>query len=123
MYIAIPCNAPGGLEAEVSNHFGECDVFTVIDIDTKNPNFDESNVKLIENPDHLNCGMVILRLQKAGTNVIILNKLGHSALQILQKEDIPLYAGTGTVQEVLKQFLKNQLQKVTAAANLCEGKS
>ena len=122
MYIASPCNAPGGLEAEVSNHFGECDVFTVIDIDTKNPNLDEANVKLIENPDHLNCGMVILRLQKAGIDVIILNKLGYDALQIIQKENIPLYAGKGTVQEVLKQFLKNQLQEVTAA-NLCEGKS
>ena len=122
MNIAIPCNAPGGLEAEVSNHFGECDIFTVINLDIKNPQFDESNVKLIENPGHLNCGMVILRLQKVGTDVIILNQLGHNALHILQKENIPLFVGSGTVQQVLKQFVKNELHKVTAA-NLCEGKS
>ncbi len=121
MYIAIPCNSPGGLEALVSNHFGECDLFTVVDIDPKTPDINESNVQLIDNPDHLNCGMVILRLKKVGAEAIILNKIGRTALEILQKENIPLYAGHGIVQDVLKQFTANQLQEVSDA-NICAGK-
>ena len=33
MIVAVPSNAPGGLDAEMSGHFGHCDVFTLITLD------------------------------------------------------------------------------------------
>lgn len=35
MKIAIPSNSPGGLEADRSDHFGHCDVFTIVDLDAE----------------------------------------------------------------------------------------
>ena len=32
MKIAIPTNAPGGIEGARSGHFGHCDVFTVVEV-------------------------------------------------------------------------------------------
>ena len=32
MRIAVPTDAPGGLDGKRSDHFGHCDVFTLVDI-------------------------------------------------------------------------------------------
>lgn len=31
--IAIPSDQPGGLEARVSEHFGHCDLYTIVEVD------------------------------------------------------------------------------------------
>lgn len=121
MRIAFPTNSPGGLEAVLSEHFGDCDLFTIVDLDPTLPNMNATNIQLHENTDHINCGIPILRLQRAGVELIILHKIGPLPLEILQKENIPLLAGQGTVREVLQQFYENRLRPVTTA-NICAGK-
>lgn len=121
MKIAIPTEYPGGLEAKISNHFGECDVFTVVEIDPKQTDFKNTKVILIKSRNHLNCGALLLRLRKAGTNVIIVKKIGSNALEIIELEKIPIYAADGTVLQVLDKFRSNQLDQISKA-NICLGK-
>ena len=121
MRIAIPCNSPGGLEANVSDHFGECDIFTIIDTDLKGPIEANANVHLMENDTHLNCGILFLRLKKAGIDLLLIKQLGKKALQIIQNEQFPTYVGNGTVLQILDDFRKNKLKEVSQF-NVCPGK-
>ena len=121
MRIAIPCNSPGGLEANVSDHFGECDIFTLIDTDLKAPIEANANVQLMKNVTHLNCGTLLLRLKKAGIDTLIVKQLGKKALKIIENEQFPTYTGSGTVLQILDDFRKNKLKKVTQF-NVCPGK-
>ena len=120
MRIAIPCNHPGGLEAKISHHFGECDSFTVVELEKENPTIEGCKVQLIENRDHLLCGTVILRLRKAGIDTIIINKIGEQALKLVEDEGIPIYAGSGTPQQAIQDFIADRLKKVTLE-NICYG--
>lgn len=49
MRIAIPTNNPGGMEAARSDHFGHCDVFTLVDVDAEN---NVTGVELMPVPEH-----------------------------------------------------------------------
>ena len=31
--VAVPSCAPGGIDAQISEHFGHCDLFTLVEID------------------------------------------------------------------------------------------
>ncbi len=119
--IVIPTEFPGGLKAKISNHFGECDIFTLIEIDPKEYPLKPPKVRLIKSGNHLNCGILILRLKKAGTNIIIVNKIGLNALEIIKKEHIPIFAGKGTVLHVIENFCSNQLKQISKT-NICLGK-
>ncbi len=49
MRIAIPTNIPVGVEANRSEHFGKCDLFTVIELDGDN---EFSGVETYKNMAH-----------------------------------------------------------------------
>lgn len=53
--IAIPTNSPGGFEAERSDHFGHCDIFTLLDVDDSK---EIKNVTTIQNSDHEASGVM-----------------------------------------------------------------
>ena len=120
MRIAIPTNSPGGLESTVSDHFGECDKFTIVDLNPEESIIEDIKVSIIENKDHLNCGSLILRLQKLKVDLIIINKIGKRPIQIIQEENIPIYASQGTVREVIHCFYQDHLQAIKNS-NICPG--
>ncbi|MHA1129387.1 MAG: NifB/NifX family molybdenum-iron cluster-binding protein [Candidatus Helarchaeota archaeon] len=120
MRLTIPCKAPGGLDSEISEHFGDCDVFTVIDIDLSPHQFKILKVQVIKNRAHLNCGSLVLRLKKLGTDVAIVNRISPRILELLEHEQISTYVGKGIVQQVVKDFCKNRLGRLTPE-NICYG--
>ncbi len=120
MRLTIPCNSPGGLKSEISKHFGECDVFTVIEIEPPDIQLNALKVDLLENKDHLNCGSLIFRLKSIGTDAVIVNRISDRPFELLQKENIPIYWGEGIVQNIIEEFCKNNLSQITQA-NLCQG--
>ncbi|MHA1266133.1 MAG: NifB/NifX family molybdenum-iron cluster-binding protein [Candidatus Helarchaeota archaeon] len=117
--IAIPCDSPGGLYARISDHFGECDVFTIVEI-TPNCTIESFKIKILENPDHFNCGVLILRLKRQKVTLIILKSISRSPYEILQNEAIPVYFCEGTVLDALTKFCSNQLEKLDEY-HLCKG--
>jgi predicted Fe-Mo cluster-binding NifX family protein len=120
MRLTIPCNSPGGLRSEVSKHFGECDVFTIIEIDPSDTQLISLRVDLLENKDHLNCGSLIFRLKSIGTDAVIVSRISDRPFELLQKENISIYAGEGIVRNVIERFCKNNLFELTQA-NICPG--
>ncbi|MHA1648931.1 MAG: NifB/NifX family molybdenum-iron cluster-binding protein [Candidatus Helarchaeota archaeon] len=118
MRIAIATDFPGGLNAKVSSHFGECDIFTIVEIVPKNYGYGINKVELIPNKDHLNCGIPILKLKKAGANIVIVQQIGKRPFEILQKEKIPVYIGNGIVRQVIQNYFENRLFQATTE-NIC----
>jgi predicted Fe-Mo cluster-binding NifX family protein len=76
--IAIPSTAPGGLEADVSAHFGSCDAFTLVTLEDGTV----EAVSVLPVPSHVEGGcMVPVRLLAAhGASAVIAVGMGRRPL-------------------------------------------
>ncbi|MBM9604329.1 NifB/NifX family molybdenum-iron cluster-binding protein [Desulfopila inferna] len=123
MKIAIPTNAPGGLEAERSGHFGHCDIFTVIDLSSGN---EVTDVTTIINEGHEagGCMAPVTLLQKAGVEAIVVAGLGKRPMQGFNEVGITVYhADQGQlpdVKSVIENLQQNRLV-VMHPAQTCQG--
>lgn len=90
MRVAIPTNNPGGLGAERSDHFGHCDVFTVVDLDETNQIKD---VTTIQNGDHAagGCMVPVKILEDAGAKAIIVGGMGARPMRGFTDAGIAVY--------------------------------
>ncbi|MBV5265993.1 NifB/NifX family molybdenum-iron cluster-binding protein [Pinisolibacter aquiterrae] len=72
--IAIPSDAPGGLTASISAHFGHCDVFTLVEIDDGRI----LGTSLLAPPDHDHGGCLapVAALAEAGVSAIVTGGMG-----------------------------------------------
>ena len=123
MRIAIPTNSPGGEEAERSDHFGHCDVFTVVDLG------DDSvvhNVEIIPNGDHAKggCLVPVKILQDAGVEAIVVGGMGAKPMQGFTQAGITVYFANRdtakTVKVVVEKFVQNQLPTMHSD-QVCKG--
>jgi predicted Fe-Mo cluster-binding NifX family protein len=90
MRIAIPTNNPGGMQALRSEHFGHCDVFTVVELDN------DKNIKTVEmipTPEHGagGCMVPVNTLHTANVNVIVVGGMGANPLRGFNKVGIDVY--------------------------------
>lgn len=90
MRIAIPTNNPGGMQAQRSEHFGHCDVFTIVELDeSKNI----KGVEMIPTPEHGagGCMVPVSVLKTAGVNVIVVGGMGARPMQGFNQVGIDVY--------------------------------
>ena len=80
MRIAIPTNNPGGMEASRSDHFGHCDVFTLVEVDSDNK---VTSVEMLPVPQHGagGCMVPVNFLKDAGVNAIVVGGIGARPMQ------------------------------------------
>ncbi len=104
MRIAIPTNNPGGLDAERSDHFGHCDVFTVVDLDEKN---EVNNVTTVQNGDHQagGCMVPVKTLQDAGAEAIIVGGMGARPMRGFADAGIAVYFADRNSMKIVRQTL------------------
>jgi len=123
MRVAIPTNNPGGLLAERSDHFGHCDLFTVVEID------EQKNVKkvtTIVNGRHEagGCLVPVQLLHDAAVEAIIVGGMGARPLRGFADVGITVYfADRGTMKSVgavINDFAANRLP-VMHADQVCKG--
>ncbi len=123
MRVAVPTNNPGGLLAERSDHFGHCDLFTVVELD------DQKSVKevtTIINGGHEagGCLVPVQLLHEAAVEAIIVGGMGASPLRGFAEAGITVYfADRGTmksVEEVIDGFAADRLP-VMHADQVCKG--
>ncbi len=123
MRIAIPTNSPGGLDGDRSDHFGHCDMFTMVDIDDKN---EIRDVAIIKNGDHEagGCMVPVKILQDAGAEAIIVGGMGARPMRGFADVGISVYfadrSTMKTVQDVVRGFTTNLLP-IMHADQVCKG--
>ena len=112
MRIAVPSNTPGGLEAERSDHFGHCDIFTIVDFDEKK---EIEKVFTIANGDHAagGCLVPVNVLHEGGAEAIIVGGMGARPMQGFAEVGIAVYFADRntmkTVADVVAKFIQGQL--------------
>ncbi len=123
MRVAIPTNSPGGLDAERSDHFGHCDIFTMVDLDENNV---IKEVSIIQNGDHEagGCMVPVNILQTAGAESIIVGGMGARPMRGFADVGITVYFADRnsmkTVQDVVNGFTANRLP-IMHADQVCKG--
>ncbi len=118
--VAIPSNAPGGLAASPSAHFGHCDAYTVIKVEDGVM----SDVQVVPNTghDHGNCMAPVQILAGMGVNVLIAGGMGMRPLNGLREAGISVYHSGDlfTVKDVFQAFIDGKLQPF-GQEDLCKG--
>lgn len=122
MKIAIPTDNPGGLKASRSEHFGHCDVFTVVDFEMSAV----ADVELVTNVPHGAGGCVgpVNLLRDAGVEAIVVSGMGARPMQGFSDAGITVYyADKITVTDVnsaVKKISEGGLP-VMHPAQACKG--
>ena len=115
MKIAIPTNNPGGMDAGRSDHFGHCDVFTVVEVDNDNK---VTSTELLPVPDHGSggCMIPVQTLNNAGVDAIVVGGIGARPMQGFAEVGIDVYwadkDSIPTAGDVMEKFSANQLPKM-----------
>ena len=105
MLIAIPSDAPGGLEAAVSGHFGHCHAFTLVEVDSGAV----KNVSVLPNGGHEQGGCMapVMFLKQNGVDSLIAGGMGGRPLAGFQQVGISVHyrEHAQTVSQAVDLFL------------------
>lgn len=104
MLLAVPSDNPGGLAAQVSGHFGHCDLFTLISIQEGKV----ASVDILANMEHSagGCLAPVNLLRDKGVGAIVVGGMGARPMQAFAEAGIAVYYAD-----------RNALQNVGAAAD------
>lgn len=118
--VAVPSEAPGGLDAAPSTHFGHCAAYTVATVD----NGAIKDVRVLPNNGHEHGGCVqpVQELAKGGVRALLAGGMGMRPLSAMQEAGIKVYhtAGFATVKDALEAFAAGRLQAF-GPDQLCKG--
>ena len=110
MKIAVATEDNRGLEAALSQHFGRCPYYILVDVDDNGI----GEVKALENPfygSHGQPGEVPAFIKSTGAHVIIAGGMGPKAIGFFEQFGIQVVTGaSGMVQEVIQLYLDGQIQ-------------
>ncbi len=115
MRFAISTDDNKGLESFVSQHFGRCPYFVLVDLE----NEAVEEVKVVDNPHYAEHGpgQVPEFIASLGANVMISGGMGRRANVFYENYGIKTATGaSGTVTEALSNF---QDGKLSAGGNCC----
>ena len=108
--IAVAAEDDGGLEANVSAHFGRCPYYTMVDVEGDKIALSYK----VENPfysAHGNPGQVPSFIRDQGAHVIIAGGMGQRAVGFFEQFGIEAVTGAaGKVEAVVEAYLKGALK-------------
>lgn len=118
--IAVPALADGGLDAERSAHFGQCDCFTVVEVADGRV----VAVENIANPPHGEGGCLapVSLLASANVNSLVVAGMGMRPLAGFANAGIRVYFENETLQvgPVVEKMLAGQLPEMDPGS-ACSG--
>ena len=120
--LAVPSNNPGGLEAGRSDHFGHCDLFTLINI--KDGKID--SVETASNQEHGagGCLIPVNFLKGLGVQALVVGGIGGRPLQGFAGVGIDVYYADRNsvldVQTVVGEMIAGKLA-IIRADQACQG--
>ncbi len=112
--LAIPTVQPGGMDAARSDHFGHCDLFTLVEI------IDSSvaEVAIMDNPSHGSdgCMVPVQHLRDNGVNAVVVGGIGAKPLQGFNLANIAVYfakvSSAPTVEAVVRGMLAGSFPRI-----------
>jgi len=120
MLIAVPSNKPGGLTADISEHFGHCDVFTLVKIAAGMID----SAKTLEAGEHESGGCMnpVQLLKEAGVDAVVCAGMGMRPLQGMQQVGIQVFVNkeAATVKDAVQSVLDGSCQPF-GAEHACGG--
>ena len=111
MKIGISSNGKN-LEDTVSEVFARCPYFIIAEI--KNRKIEKTEIIKNESTDQMSgAGISAAQLiAEKNVNAVITGNVGPRALDVLRQFNIKIYSGSGTVKEVLQEFIDGKLKKI-----------
>jgi predicted Fe-Mo cluster-binding NifX family protein len=107
--IAVPSEAPGGMDAPVGAHFGHCALYTLIEVE----NGAVAGVRTLPNVPHQQGGCMapVRHLADNGVGVLIAGGLGMRPLMGFNQVGIHVFHGGGapSVGQAVEAFLRGSL--------------
>jgi len=107
--IAVPCLAPGGLQAERSGHFGHCECFTIIQAQGDGI----TAVEVVGNAPHHEGGCLdpVRMLGSLGVTDIVVGGMGARPLALFNDLGIAVYADQAlpTVGQAIDALLQDNV--------------
>jgi len=107
--VALPSENPGGLEANLSAHFGHCDVYTLVTLEDDQI----KEVSLLPGVPHVQGGCMapVQHLAGHGAKVLIAGGMGMRPLMGFNQVGIKVYHGGGAraVKEAVEAFVQGRL--------------
>ncbi len=111
--IGIPSTNPGGLDALFGEHFGHCDLYTVVDVEDG----EIKEVRTLPNVPHEQGGCMapVQHLAQNGVKILIAGGMGMRPLMGFNQVGIDVYysGGAPTIGQAVQGFLDGQLQAFT----------
>jgi len=118
--IAIPSSLPGGLGAQLGQHFGHCDLFTLVDVEDGKV----ASVTTMENAphEHGGCMAPVQALRAAKVKAMLAGGMGMRPLAGFNQAGIRVFyvAHCTTVQQAVQGYLDNALQEFSSDFT-CQG--
>ena len=111
--IVIPVLDEGGLDAQLSGHFGRAPYFAVIDLDEDGRVSDQSTIA--NTSEHFGgVGLPPHRILQLKPDALITFGMGPKALNIFQNAKVAvLRTNANTVREVVKAYNNEELSELT----------
>lgn len=118
--IAIPSEKPGGMDTAVGEHFGHCDIYTLVRVQAG----EIVDVQILPNEghEHGGCMVPVQRLADQNVTQLIAGGMGMRPLMGFSQKGIAVFRGIGnqTVGEAVQALLAGQLQQF-GVENTCQG--
>lgn len=107
--VAVPSEAPGGLSAAPSAHFGHCACYTVAKI--ADGRVEDSRIVANQGHEHGGCVQPVHELAKMGVKALLAGGMGMKPLTAMREAGIEVYHATGqlTVGDALNAFAQGKL--------------
>jgi FKBP-type peptidyl-prolyl cis-trans isomerase 2/predicted Fe-Mo cluster-binding NifX family protein len=111
MLVAVPSDSPGGLEARISDHFGHCDAFTLVQVDEQQL----GSVTILPNDAHEGgqCMAPVMLLKRQGAEALVAGGMGQRPLSGFQQVGITVYfkAGAETVRDAIELLMAGECRE------------
>ena len=115
MLVAVPSDSPGGLEARISDHFGHCDVFTMVKLGEQQV----ESVTVLPNGAHESgqCMAPVMLLKEQGAEALVAGGMGPRPLSGFQEVGITVYfkEGAETVRDAIELLIARECREFSPA--------
>jgi len=114
--IACAADDGGGLNAQLSAHFGRCPFYVMVTVEGDNT----TDVSVVENPHYNNHqpGVMPRFISSLGADVIIAGGMGPRAVDMFHSMNIDVVTGIiGRVEDVVRAYLDGKIEGVVPCSH------